>query len=44
MASVVESETFGVLHEVKQVGVTAAELLGAVDPKRVVPNDPVPQR
>ena len=41
---VVECETFGVLHEVEQVGVTTGELLRAVDPKRIVPDHPVPQR
>ena len=41
---VVESKTFGVLHEIKQVGMTAAELPGAVDPKRIVPDHPVSQR
>ena len=35
---VIESKTFGVLHEVKQVGVTESEFPGAVDPKRIVPN------
>jgi hypothetical protein len=36
--SVVESKTFGVLHEVRQVGVIAGEFPGAVDPKRIVRN------
>ena len=41
---VVEGEPLGVLHEVEQVGVAAAELLRAVDPERVVPDHPAPQR
>jgi hypothetical protein len=35
---VIESKTFGVLHEGKQLGLAASEFLDAVDPKRIVPN------
>ena len=35
---VIESKTFGVLQEVKQLGLAASEFLDAVDPKRIVPN------
>jgi hypothetical protein len=35
---VVEIETFGVLNEVEQEGVTTGELPRAIDPKRIVPN------
>jgi hypothetical protein len=37
---VMESKTFGVLQELKQVSATADESPGAVDPKRIVPNHP----
>src|SRR5208337_940432 len=41
---IVKGKTFGVLHEVIQVGMTAAEFPGAVDPKRIVPNHPASER